>query len=1274
MKTFVIYAKSRLARLAFFAFTLCVLVSSVAHAGLTLEMNVVHYSYAGNYYYYFSPNLGTNNTPPNITFGDYFVASPGFPTNGATALYHFDATGFNQTSGGSGGFNNFDAPDFNDSMLKSLTNGQWSIFVTNATTTNVYHFSVTASITSNSLPPVIVTFPAYGSVGVTNQPTFTWQGPTNYDDLVGYEYHNSPYLPVTQTSWFSPSVLPDGLNDFTPHYDHYSTTDVISSVPLDSGSQPIASWVSTAHLQDYFDSQFTVGAVDPAGTAHTLIAHYPFDATSGAVLDAANDTSDNGYNLSFGGSFGSAGGAQMTSDSAVGVGAVQFQDGDNQSGGYLGWTTTPPNVLTALSGSFTVSCWIKTTQNIAYDNAPAYQGAGIVAADNGGLANDVVPLALTGSKIGFNTGGNSDDTLNSSAGVNDGNYHHIVVTRNQPTGQKIIYIDGVLDSFSSGTTNVLSDPQKLTIGAMADASDPNANDFNEYNGFAGEVDDLQIYAGAISSNDVAYLYNNPGHVVPDGGGGAFSTALNTTNLIWSTGGDLGWFTETQTTYDGKEAAQSGAITDDGSTWIQTTVPADGQLSFFWKVSSESDFDYLHFFINGEEQDAISGEQDWNQESYAVSAGDTVRWEYDKDDSNSDGADAGFLDEVNYVPTPINTNTPPVITVNPFSQTNYPGYNVSLFAAASGNPPPTWQWFKVGSGAIAGATNALYIPVNSGSSGVAGSYYALANNFVDTANTSTATVTFANAPLPPDWSRVLKTPYANSVSNYNIAGTLDSAGNIFTVGSVTGAGSFAGNTLIATNGNSGATILKQTAAGVAIWGLSMTNNGDPSASSFAECVVPAPGNGVYVSGDFFGTNWLGTNQLNGPIAGSTFLTRIDANGNILWVRAFVGTNGNFTEYHQLISDPAGNVTVSALISGGTAIGTTNIFTDGQLGVLVQFDANGTVRWTLVPSGWASYLAYSDGRIYGTMGGSAINYIGGVTNLSDRRQALFALNATNGQGLWVHGIAAQHDQGNPAGLIDDAAMVAVSGTNVFVSGSAWGSNAVFSPFAVNFPTAKGQYLARYDTNGNAQMAVTFGSQTTWPWAIVANAAGAVYVGGDFDTYSIFGPDIIAAPFNATIQFAGTIDNRIPGQSFIAKFDLNGNPQWARTAQSQISYLNTRDIMLAADGVWACGFFNQLAVLGTNTIFSAAPDGYLGKVTDGVASAQAVSLTAQIVGTNYQVSFISQTGFTNTVQYRTNLVQGAWQNYSSVTGDGTLKNVLIPISVFNGSPQGFIRLYTQ
>jgi hypothetical protein len=70
----------------------------------------------------------------------------------------------------------------------------------------------------------------------------------------------------------------------------------------------------------------------------------------------------------------------------------------------------------------------------------------------------------------------------------------------------------------------------------------------------------------------------------------------------------------------------------------------------------------------------------------------------------------------------------------------------------------------------------------------------------------------------------------------------------------------------------------------------------------------------------------------------------------------------------------------------------------------------------------------------------------------------------------------------------------------------------------------------------------------------------------------------------------------------------------------------------------------------------------------------ISVQPADTNFQFSFLSQTGVTNSIQCRTNLAVGNWLTYSNVTGDGSLKTIPIPISVFNGAPQGFVRISSQ
>lgn len=1526
-----------------------------ARAGLTLQMQVFQYGSHNNYTYYFDPQLGTNSSGANVSFGDYYVTSPGIPTNGSSSFWHYDANGFNQTDGFRNSYGDF------NSMVHELTNGNWSLFITNATITNVYHFSVQVNLNSNSLPKVQIT-PAYGAVDVSNQPTFTWQGPANYSSLTVSEFNTSQILPVSQTSWFSSRVLNDGPNYFSVNYVSNSTTVVVASVPTNRLSQTFSGWISSNLLSVSYESDFSVGLPNTAGSFHALIAHYPFNAASGSVLNAATDTSGNGYNLSFGGSFGSQGGENMTADSAAGAGAVQFHDGDNNSGGYLGWTNpTPPTLLSTLARSFSISCWIKTTQNIAWNTAPAYYGAGIVSADVGGLANDLVPIALTGGSIAFNTGGPTEDvTLNSIANVNDGNYHHIVVTRDQPTGKKIIYIDGIFDSFASGTTNLLSDPLKLTIGALANAGNADPNDGSYSQGFDGELDDLQIYSGVLSANEVANLYAYPGTTIANGaspvgghtgiaryafdnsgflgqdystnqndiycgsgwgtndltqpphqftndavaGGGAvkffgydsmvpcgqafdswsntfggsftvsawikttnvigndadslsdlsgngkqaviylnnswnnsggvlplgitgskaasftgdvnyigdtlhsthsvttgsyvhvvvtrdqangqksiyfngvldavsygrpgplnglpsyasiggstgnayqgnvddvqiysgvlnsnevaylyshpglmatnvaanlinpINDALGTSNLNWVTAGDSNWFVETATTYNGSPfAMQSGSVTNGQISTLSVTVTGPGTVTFYWlSVASDPNngFNY-DFEIDGNSQTSLAGNAGWYQEGpFTIGSGThTLSWTTSAN-GDTDPTQAGFLDQVSFVPT--STNFAPVITVNPLNQTNYPGYSVALFAAATSNPTATWQWFKVGGALpIAYATNGLFIPTNSGTAGVAGNYYAIASNLLGTALTTTATVSFVSAPLPPSWSQAFKSPFvpvvdSTATKDYYYGSLVDTNGNLYV------AAEFGGNTLVGTsNLNSGtggdaAAIVKQSPTGAPLWAVGITNNGN--GNSYGECVAAAPGGGIYLAGNYSGNNWLGTNKLTDAGNGDIFLARFNANGSNVWVRTFGGTNTDFMVINSLAANPAGNVTVAGLLGGGpVTIGTSNYVVTGQQGILFQVNSTGTVQWSqLLPAEFVQYLTYSAGRLYAsvnteTSGGTTNMVIGGVSNLTDRAWAVACLNDTNGQAIWLRGVGAPSGggQNNPyaSGLIDDVPRLAVSGTNVFMTGAAYGSSASFGAITVNFGSLRGQYFARYDTNGNAQVATTYGSVTTTPIAAVADARGNVYVSGDFDGFAWFGNDVIAAPV-ATRPYAGDFS-----QAFVAKFDSNGNPLWAQAAVAAVT-VNFLGIALASDGVWVSGWCNSgvypqigPTVFGTNLVWSDAqwlyggaggstsviyyPGGVLAKITDGATTAMPVTLlNPQDSGVNFQFQFQSQSGFTNAVQFRTNLIAGLnWQTCSNVVGDGSLKTISIPLSLFSPAKQGFIRVATQ
>jgi hypothetical protein len=239
-------------------------------------------------------------------------------------------------------------------------------------------------------------------------------------------------------------------------------------------------------------------------------------------------------------------------------------------------------------------------------------------------------------------------------------------------------------------------------------------------------------------------------------------------------------------------------------------------------------------------------------------------------------------------------------------------------------------------------------------------------------------------------------------------------------------------------------------------------------------------------------------------------------------------------------------------------------------------------------------------------------------------------------------------------------------------------------------RSQYFARYDTNGNAQVATNFGSATTMPWASAADASG-VYVSGDFDDYSSFGDDLITA-LELVPSYLGS---NYFTQPFVAKFDSNGNALWALNGVSPV-VANFRGVATASDGVWASGFLqiaNDLGTVipgqfGTNQVGSDAylpagsgseslvwtRGGMLAKIKEVVAPLAVTLLNPKIVDANFQFEFQSQSGLTNNILYSTNLANGIWLTNSTVIGNGAVLTNTIPLSVFSPSKAGFVRVSTQ
>jgi alpha-tubulin suppressor-like RCC1 family protein len=211
-----------------------------------------------------------------------------------------------------------------------------------------------------------------------------------------------------------------------------------------------------------------------------------------------------------------------------------------------------------------------------------------------------------------------------------------------------------------------------------------------------------------------------------------TAALNATNLSWNNEFTPAWFAQVRVTHDGDVAAQSGKITNNQQSVLQTSVSGPGTLTFWWKVSSEEGYDFLRFAVNGTLLASVSGDNDWQQKTFALASGTQVlRWNYVKDASVSTGQDAAWLDEVVFTPTA------PIIERQPFSQIVPLGANVTIPAVASGPGALTYQWLKNGTN-LFGAT-APYLTLTNVARRDSASYALRVSNAAGSVTSSNATL-------------------------------------------------------------------------------------------------------------------------------------------------------------------------------------------------------------------------------------------------------------------------------------------------------------------------------------------------------------------------------------------------------------------------------------------------------------------------------------------------------------------------------------------------------
>lgn len=112
-----------------------------------------------------------------------------------------------------------------------------------------------------------------------------------------------------------------------------------------------------------------------------------------------------------------------------------------------------------------------------------------------------------------------------------------------------------------------------------------------------------------------------------------------------------WARSTTQAHGGSYSLKAATITHNEESAIVITLPDNAQtIQFWWKVSSENNYDYFAFGIDeNDELFARSGDQGWSQSIvYDVTTAETVTFRYYKDTAASGGSDTAWIDDIELI--------------------------------------------------------------------------------------------------------------------------------------------------------------------------------------------------------------------------------------------------------------------------------------------------------------------------------------------------------------------------------------------------------------------------------------------------------------------------------------------------------------------------------------------------------------------------------------------------------------------------------------------------
>ncbi len=347
------------------------------------------------------------------------------------------------------------------------------------------------------------------------------------------------------------------------------------------------------------------------------------------------------------------------------------------------------------------------------------------------------------------------------------------------------------------------------------------------------------------------------------------------------------------------------------------------------------------------------------------------------------------------------------------------------------------------------------------------------------------------------------------------------------------------------------------------------------TDYASSIVADASGNVYVTGYFGGTvdfdPGVGTSAVASNGAADIFVSKLDASGELLWVRTFGATQ--FDIGYGIDLDSSGNPHVAGFY-GGTVdfdpgVGTANMTSSGSRDIFVmKLDTSGALVWaksfggtTATDTGYGITVDASNNVLFtGEFGGTADFDPGaGTTNLvsTGGRDIFVSKLDSSGNLAWARGFGSAGTSSHDIGR-----SVAVDASNNVYSTGSFQGTVDFDPGAgatsVTSMGVNDTYVSKLDSSGNFVWVRGFGASGNENGSSIAtDSLGNVILGGSFVGTVDFDPG--AGTSNLTS--VGNTD------AFVLKLDSSGNHVWARP------YGGTAN----ADSVWG------LTVDGSGNVFT-------------------------------------------------------------------------------------------